>query len=61
MRWPPPVRVSLSPSMTASTAIALLALATSAVVSMLPADPAAAGLAIVAIGVWAFDRIQVVA
>ena len=47
--------------MTASTAIALLALATSAVVSMLPADPAAAGLAIVAIGVWAFDRIQVVA
>ena len=47
--------------MTASTAIVLLALATCAVVSTLPADPAVTGLALVGIGVWAFDRIEVVA
>ena len=61
MRWPPPVRVSLSPSIIASTAIALLALATAAVVWVLPVDPAVTSLALVAIGVWAFDRIEVVA
>lgn len=61
MRWPPPVRVTLSPSLGAAAAIALLALATGAVVSMLPVDRAVVGLAIVAIGAWAIDRILVLA
>jgi len=61
MRWPPPVRVTLSPSIGAAAAIALLALATGAVVSVLPVDRAVVGLAIVAIGAWAIDRILVLA
>jgi hypothetical protein len=61
MRWPPPVRVSLAPSITASMLIALLALSTGAVVSTLPFESAAIGLALIAITVWAIDRIFVVA
>lgn len=61
MRWPPPVRITLSPSIAALIGIGLLALASGAVTSMLPIDPAVIGLAIVAIGVWAIDRVLVVA
>jgi hypothetical protein len=61
MRWPPPVRVSLTPSLAAAVIIALLALATCIIVAMLPVEPAAIGLAVIAISVWAIDRIHVVA
>src|SRR5438067_1233226 len=61
MRWPPPVRVSLSPSRWALAMIASLALATCAVCSTLPLDPAAIGLAMIGVVVWAIDRIFVVA
>ena len=61
MRWPPPVRVSLAPSIAAAMLIALLALATCGIVSRLPLDAAATAMIVVAIGVWAIDRIHVVA
>lgn len=61
MRWPPPVRVSLAPSRAAATLLALLALATCVIVSALPIDATAAGLLDVAVGIWAIDRIRVVA
>ncbi|HXU66552.1 MAG TPA: hypothetical protein VN707_04265 [Casimicrobiaceae bacterium] len=61
MRWPPPVRVSLAPSIAAAMLIALLALATCVIVSRLPLDAAATAMIVVAIGVWAIDRIHVVA
>jgi hypothetical protein len=61
MRWPPPVRVSLAPSLAASVVIAFLALATCVIVAMLPVETAAIGLAVIAISVWAVDRIHVVA
>ena len=61
MRWPPPVRVSLAPSIAAAILIALLALATCVIVSRLPLDAAATAMIVVAIGVWAIDRIHVVA
>ena len=41
--------------------IALLALATCGIVSRLPLDAAATAMIVVAIGVWAIDRIHVVA
>ena len=60
MRWPPPVRVSLAPSVAASLLIASLALATCVVVAMLPLEAPVNGLALVAIALWAVDRICVV-
>jgi len=61
MRWPPPVRVSLAPSLAASLLIAALASVTCAVVAMLPFDRSAITLAVLAIVVWAVDRIWVIA
>jgi hypothetical protein len=61
MRWPPPVRVSPAPSIGAALLVGLLALATCAIVFTLPIDAPIAGLLAVAIGVWAIDRIHVVA
>lgn len=61
MRWPPPVRVSPAPSIAAATLVALLALATCVIIFALPIDAAIAGLLAFAVGVWAIDRIHVVA
>lgn len=61
MRWPPPVRVVLSPSTTALALIASLAVATCGVVASLPVEAAASGLALLVIIVWAVDRVLVVA
>jgi hypothetical protein len=61
MRWPPPVRVALAPSLVASTLIAALGCATCAVVATLPLDAPAIALAIVAVVSWAADRVRVVA
>lgn len=61
MHWPPPVRVVLSPSTSALALIASLALATCGVVASLPIEVAASGLALLAVGVWAIDRVLVVA
>ena len=61
MRWPPPVRVVLAPSLFASSLIAMLGCATCAVVATLPLDAHLAALAIVAIVAWAGDRVRVVA
>jgi toxin CptA len=61
MRWPPPVRVVLSPSTSALALIVSLALATCGVVASLPVEAAASGLAWLAIGVWTIDRVLVVA
>jgi hypothetical protein len=41
--------------------IAVLALATCVVIALVPAEPAATGLAIIVVCVWAIDRIHVVA
>ena len=61
MRWPPPVRVSLAPSLAVSIAVASLAIATCVVVTVLPLEPFAMALAVVAVLAWAADRINVVA
>lgn len=61
MRWPPPVRVSLSPSIAASALIASLALCTCLVIATLRIDAVITGFSIVAITLWAVDRILVVA
>lgn len=61
MRWPPPVRVALAPSVSATIILALLGIATCALVVALPAEPLALGVAILAVGAWAVDRIVVVA
>ena len=61
MRWPPPVRVSLAPSITASAGIVVLALATWTIVAMLPLEPVFVALAFVAIAAWAMERVEVVA
>ena len=60
MRWPPPVRVALAPSLAASLLIASLALATCVVVATLPLDVRSIEVAIAAIVVWAVDRVRVV-
>jgi toxin CptA len=60
MRWPPPVRVALAPSLAASLLIASLALATCVVVATLPLDVRLIAVAIAAIVVWAVDRVRVV-
>ena len=60
MRWPPPVRVSLAPSIAATALIASLAAATCVVVAMLPFEPAVIAVMVVAIVAWAADRIWVV-
>jgi len=61
MPWPPPVRVTLSSSSSASISIGVLAAITCAVIAILPVDPAVVALAIVAIVLWSVDRIRVVA
>ena len=61
MRWPPPVRVSLAPSLAASLLIASLALATCLIVALLPIAPSTLTFAVIAIVLWAVDRICVVA
>jgi toxin CptA len=61
MRWPPPVRVALAPSLAASLLIASLACATCAVVATLPLDAWLIAVANVAIALWAVDRVRVVA
>jgi hypothetical protein len=60
MRWPPPVRVTLSPSRFACVLIALLAIASCIVVATLPFPPLVPWLASAAIVGWACDRIVVV-
>jgi toxin CptA len=57
MRWPPPVRVSLAPSVAASLLIASLASATCVVVALLPLEPPVIAFAVLAIVLWAADRI----
>jgi hypothetical protein len=61
MRWPPPVRVTLAPSIAATIIIASLGIASCVLVATLPAEPWALGLASLAVGAWAIDRIVVVA
>ena len=60
MRWPPPVRISLAPSLAASLLIASLASGTCAVVAVLPLETPVITLAVVAIVLWAVDRICVI-
>lgn len=60
MRWPPPVRVSLAPSLVASALIGLLALATCIVVATLQLEPLVMALAFAGVAAWAADRICVV-
>jgi hypothetical protein len=61
MRWPPPVRVSLAPSIAASALIASLALGTCGVLATLQPDVPATAAAMVGVVAWAVDRILVVA
>ncbi|HJU21049.1 MAG TPA: hypothetical protein VJ891_00945, partial [Casimicrobiaceae bacterium] len=61
MRWPPPVRVSLAPSIAAFVLIASLAFATCVVLGTLPLDRLVIALAMIAVVGWAIDRIFVVA
>ncbi len=60
MRWPPPVRVALAPSLVASLLIASLACATCVVIATLPFDAWQIAVANVAIALWALDRVRVV-
>jgi hypothetical protein len=60
MRWPPPVRVSLEPSLVASLLIAWLGLGTCFVVLTLPLSPFTLGFGCVGIVLWAVDTILVV-
>lgn len=61
MRWPPPVRVSLAPSIAASLLIGLLGLCTCCVLATLELGVPITALAILAVVLWAIDRIVVVA
>ena len=61
MRWPPPVRVALAPSLVASLAIATLALATCIIVATLPLAPLTSACASAAIAFWAIDAVLVTA
>lgn len=61
MRWPPPVRVTLMPSIFGAVLLGVLGLATCFVVGMLPLDPLVVGACIVAIAACTFERIYVVA
>jgi hypothetical protein len=60
MRWPPPVRVSLAPSLFATSLIALLAVGTCVVASTLPLRPPVLLVASIGVAAWALDRIRVV-
>jgi toxin CptA len=60
MRWPPPVRVALAPSLVASLLIASLACATCAVVATLPFDAWQIAVANAGIALCAVDRVRVV-
>ena len=61
MQWPPSVRVALGSSKAAFASIALLAIATCAVIATLPLEPAALALAGLTVVVWAIDRVYVIA
>jgi toxin CptA len=61
MRWPPPVRVTLVPSVLGAILLGALGLATCLVVSTLPLHPWVAAPSIVAIAAWTIERICVVA
>ena len=61
MRWPPPVRVSLAPSVSAATLIAALALGTCAVLGTLPLNGPTYMLVVALIVLWAVERVRVVA
>jgi hypothetical protein len=61
MRLPPTVHVTLSRSRLAGALILALALGTCAVLAMLPLDPALLALGMLAIAIWAGDRLYVVA
>src|SRR5437763_769252 len=60
MRLPPAVHVTLAPSRQAVAFLVALALVTCGVLATLPFDPALLALAMLAILVWAGDRIYVV-
>ena len=61
MRWPPPVRVTLVPSVFGALVLGALGLTTCLVVSMLPLHPLVAAPCIAAIAAWTIERICVVA
>ena len=61
MHWPPPVRVALGSSRSAFALITALAAGTCGVIVTLPFDPPWLALAMLAVIVWAIDRIVVVA
>jgi toxin CptA len=61
MRWPPPVRVTLVPSVFGAVLLGALGLATCLVVSTLPLHPLVAAPCIAAIAAWIIERICVVA
>ena len=61
MRLPPAVRVTLQPSRRAVAWVVGMALCTCGVVATLPIDPVVVGLVVIAILVWAGDRVVVVA
>ena len=61
MRWPPPVRVSLAPSLLAAALIGLPAGGTAIVVATLPLPPFLLALALAAVCAWAWERVCVVA
>jgi len=61
MRLPPAVRVTLQPSRRAVAWVVGMALCTCSVVATLPIDPVIVGLVVIAILVWAGDRVVVVA
>ena len=61
MQWSPAVRVVLASSRIALALIGALAAATCAVIATLPVEPAGVGLAMIAVVVWAIDRIYVIA
>jgi toxin CptA len=61
MRLPPAVRVTLQPSRRAVAWVVGMALCTCGVVATLPIDPVIVGLVVIAILVWAGDRVVVVA
>ncbi|HEY3584365.1 MAG TPA: hypothetical protein VGL90_08300, partial [Casimicrobiaceae bacterium] len=60
MRWPPPVRVSLAPSLVASLLIAWLGLGTCLVVLTLPLSPFTLAFGCAGIVLWTIDTMMVV-
>jgi hypothetical protein len=60
MRWPPPVRVSLAPSLVASLLIAWLGLGTCLVVLTLPLSPFTLAVGCAGIVLWTIDTMMVV-